>query len=101
MAMIYSIGSRSSFLRVRAFSHKIVKVRNENGRDVDDFPMFLIENKIEDTIRREVSTAEGVALAQEFCYVFIDTSAKNALHVEEPFIDIVRALQSQQVQCRD
>lgn len=97
VAMVYSIGSRSSFMSVRACYHKITKVLIDKGRDIDDFPLFLIGNKSEIGITREVSTAEGIALAQEFCCDFIETSAKNAQHVEEPFFGIMRALQSLQV----
>lgn len=96
IAMVYSIDSRSSFMNVRAFYHRIVKIIIERGGDVDDYPLFLIGNKSEDKITRVVSTAEGAALAQEFCCEFIETSAKNALHVEEPFCDIVRVLRSRE-----
>lgn len=97
IAMVYSIGSRSSFMRVRAYYHNIIKVIVDKGQDVDDFPLFLIGNKSEVGITREVSTAEGIALAQELCCEFIETSAKNAQRVEEPFFGIVRALRSLQV----
>lgn len=41
---------------------------------------------------REVSAAEGNALAEEFCYEFIESSAKIAMNINEPFYNIVRAL---------
>lgn len=96
IVMVYSIDSRSSFMKVRAFYHRIIKIIIERGGDVDDYPLFLIGNKSEDKVARVVSTAEGAALAQEFCCEFIETSAKNALHVEEPFCDIVRVLRSRE-----
>lgn len=75
IAMVYSIDSRSSFMRVRAIYHEIIKILKEKGGDVDDFPLVIIGNKCEDTITREVSRAEGIALAQEFCCGFSETSA--------------------------
>lgn len=97
IVLAYSTDSRSSFMNVRAFFHKIIKSIIKNGGDVDDYALFLVGNKNENMSKREVSRAEGIALAQEFCCEFIETSAKNALHVEEPFYGIVRALRNRRV----
>lgn len=97
IAIVYSVSSRSSFTKARAIYHKIIKTKFEKGDDVDNFPLVLIGNKCDYAVVREVSTAEGIALAQEFCCEFTETSAKLALHVAEPFFNIVRAQRSRQV----
>lgn len=43
--MVYSIDSRSSFMRVRAFHHQIIQILIKKGGNVDDFPLFLVGNK--------------------------------------------------------
>ncbi|MCJ1462416.1 Ras GTPase ras2 [Pseudocyphellaria aurata] len=91
IAIIYSIDSRSSFIKVRDYYNKIVDILVEIGRDVDDFPLSLVGNKCDNITAREVSTAEGIALAREFRCEFFETSSKNDLRVEEPFFDIARA----------
>lgn len=96
IVMLYCIDSRSSFVRVRAIYHKIIKTLIEKGRDVDDFPLFLVGNKSDCLKTREVSRAEGIALAREFCCGFVEASTKVAMHVEEPFFEIVRAFRRQE-----
>lgn len=95
--LVYSINSRSSFTNLRAFYHKIINIIIKSGRDVDDFVLFLVGTKCEETTTREVSMAEGLALAQDFCCEFIETSAKNDWHVGEPFFGVVRALRSRRM----
>ena len=97
IALVYSVSSRSSFTKARAIYHKIIKTKFEKGDDVDDFPLVLIGNKCDYAVVREVSTAEGMALANEFCCGFTETSAKLALRVAESFHNIVRAQRSRQV----
>lgn len=97
IAIVYSVSSRASFTKARAIYQKIINTKFEKGDDVDNFPLVLIGNKCEDAVVREVSTAEGIALAQEFCCEFTETSAKLALRVAEPFFNIVRAQRSRQV----
>ena len=45
-----------------------------------------------DDPKREVSSAEGEALAKKIGAVFIETSAKNNFNVEEAFFELVRAI---------
>ncbi|MCJ1425832.1 hypothetical protein MMC29_003732 [Sticta canariensis] len=84
-------------MKAWAIYHKISKTKFEKGADVDNFPLVLIGNKCDYAAVREVSTAEGIALTQEFCCEFTETSAKLALRIAEPFFKIVRAQRSRQV----
>ena len=53
---------------------------------------MLVGNKCEMTQDREVSKADGAALARKFGCDFIETSAKTTQNVERLFINIVRSL---------
>ena len=56
-------------------------------------PIFmLVGNKCDMTLEREVSKADGAALARQYGCDFIETSAKTTQNVERLFINIVRSL---------
>ncbi|ROW13207.1 hypothetical protein VPNG_04796 [Cytospora leucostoma] len=85
--LVYSITSRQSFEEITTFQQQILRVK-----DKDYFPMVVVGNKCDLEGEREVSRAEGEALAQSFGCKFIETSAKSRINVDTAFHDLVREI---------
>jgi len=85
--LVYSITSRQSFEEIQQFQQQILRVK-----DKDYFPIIIVGNKCDLEHEREVTTAEGEALAQSMSCKFIETSAKTRKNVENAFFDIVREI---------
>lgn len=109
--LVYSITSRSSFSRIKRFHHQIQRVKEScasspsyPGSPISaaspqlPAPIMLVGNKSDRVTEREVSTQEGHALARELNCEFVETSAKNRVHVEKAFYDVVRILRRQRQQ---
>lgn len=90
---MYSITSRSSFEEISTYYHQILRVK-----DRDHYPILIVGNKIDLEGEREVSTAEGRALAQQFGCNFLETSAKNKIRVDEAFYILVREIRKYNMQ---
>jgi GTPase KRas len=110
--LVYSITSRNSFNRIQRFHSQIQRVKessnagsptgpsyltsqmpsNSYGGPV---PVMLVGNKSDKQYEREVSSAEGLALAKELGCEFVEASAKNCINVEKAFYDVVRLLRRQ------
>jgi GTPase KRas protein len=52
--------------------------------------MVLVGNKCDLETDRQVSSEEGKDLAKNFGCQFIETSAKQRIHVDEAFFEVVR-----------
>ena len=85
--IIYSIISSLSFHQVEVFKRQVVRVK-----DKENLPMMLVGNKCDLEDEREVSFAEGTALAEKLGCQFKEASAKTRVNVEEAFYDLVRAI---------
>lgn len=85
--LVYSVTSRSSFEEIMAFHQQILRVK-----DRDQFPVVIVGNKCDLESDRQVTEDEGRELAKEFGCDFIETSAKQRIHVEESFYQLVRAI---------
>ncbi|KAJ9144796.1 Ras small monomeric GTPase [Coniochaeta hoffmannii] len=85
--LVYSITSKQSFDEITTFQQQILRVK-----DKDYFPMVVVGNKCDLESEREVSRAEGEALARSFGCKFIETSAKSRINVDKAFYDIVREI---------
>ncbi|KAK3324721.1 ras-like protein [Podospora appendiculata] len=85
--LVYSITSRESFEEITTFQQQILRVK-----DRDSFPMVVVGNKTDLEHQREVSEAEGRALARSFGAKFVETSAKNNTLVQEAFYDLVKEI---------
>ena len=84
--LVYSVVSRSSFEQLDFFRRSMLRVKEGN-------PVFmLVGNKCDMTQERQVSKADGAALARHYGCDFIETSAKTTQNVERLFINIVRSL---------
>lgn len=88
--LVYSIASRSTFDRLEVFRQSMLRVKRQK-------PVFiLVGNKCDKTYEREVSKAEGMALARSFGCPFMETSAKTAHNIELVFTNLIRALRTTQ-----
>mmetsp|Transcript_14797 Transcript_14797/g.16430 ORF Transcript_14797/g.16430 Transcript_14797/m.16430 type:complete len:851 (-) Transcript_14797:59-2611(-) len=87
--MVYSISSHNSFEEVSAIYQQILRVKDcERG----GVPILLIGNKNDLEDQREVSFAQGKALADEWGVGFMETSAKTGVNAQECFIELVRCI---------
>ena len=85
--LIYAITSRGSFDETKAFHDQILRVK-----DCDYVPLVLCGNKCDIENERQVSTIEGQELAKKFNCIFLETSAKTRINVDELFFNIVREI---------
>jgi GTPase KRas protein len=109
--LVYSISSRLSFTRIQSFHNQIRRVKeslahspSHSGYTIcsvppsSPLPIMLVGNKSDQITEREVSTREGLALAQELGCGFLEASAKNCIAVEDAFHEVVRQLRWQCMQ---
>jgi len=95
--LVYSVDSRSSHAEVRKFHEHILRVREEQIEAQGKMPMVLIGNKSDLVRERQVTPAEGEALALELGGIpFFETSARLRKNVEEAFFQIVREIRAVQ-----
>ena len=86
--IVYAINSRNSFTEVREFHELILRVKDEAK-----FPTVVVGNKCDMGHRqRKVEVEEGENLCKELGVPFLETSAKNAVNVEEAFYTVVREM---------
>ena len=107
--LVYSATSRSSFSRIDRFHNQIRRVKESTAAQPSigapttsgiyaswsqpaAIPVMLVANKADKEKEREVSTAEGFALARELHCMFVESSAKDCINVEKAFFDLVREL---------
>lgn len=76
--LVYDITDRSSFENISQIHEDILRIR-----DASKVPCCLIGNKADLESDREVKKEEGEALAKELNSVFIETSARTGLNVNE------------------
>lgn len=110
--LVYSITSRNSFSRIQRFHSQIQRVKESSNAGSPTgpsyltsqmpsnlyggpVPVMLVGNKSDKQYEREVSSAEGLALAKELGCEFVEASAKNCINVERAFYDVVRLLRRQ------
>ncbi|KAI0703805.1 ras-like protein 3 [Cytidiella melzeri] len=83
--LVYSITDRQSFEFARSMYRQLQSVKG-----TEPFSAIIVGNKCDLEHDRQVSTQEGKDLAEECGCQFIETSAKTALNVEQPFVIVVR-----------
>lgn len=114
--LVYSISSRSSFKRIQRYHNQIVRVKESTASSptypgsplsaspsasrTPFCPVVLVGNNCDRVTEREVSTAEGHALAKEIGCEFLEASVKNCINVEKAFYDVVRMIRRYQAQTR-
>lgn len=83
--MVYSITSRTSFDELLTYYQQIQRVK-----DSDYVPIVIVGNKSDLEDERQVSYEDGVNLAKQLNAPFLETSAKQAINVEEAFYSLTR-----------
>ena len=83
--IVFAVNNRCTFDEVSEFHEQILRVR-----DADSVPLVIVGNKVDIVEGREVTTLEGKALAKSFNAVYIETSAKMRMNVEDAFFSLVR-----------
>jgi GTPase KRas protein len=84
--LIYDVTNRASFLEMPVFRNQIL-----SAKDADNVPLVIVGNKCDLEDARDVSTADGVALANSYGAEFFEGSAKSRKNVDEAFFALVRA----------
>ncbi|XP_076363169.1 ras-related protein Rap-2a-like isoform X1 [Tachypleus tridentatus] len=85
--VVYSITNHQTFQDIKNMKEQIIRVKN-----LDRVPVILVGNKIDIEQQREVSSMEGMSLAQLWGCPFMEASAKNKCNVNEIFAEIVREM---------
>ncbi|XP_054168862.1 ras-related protein Rap-2c-like [Oppia nitens] len=85
--VVYSLTNHQTFQDVKNMKEQIVRVKG-----TDRVPIILVGNKLDIEHQREVTTSEGIALAQVWSVPFIEASAKSRINVNEVFAEIVREM---------
>lgn len=85
--LVYSITDRASFQKIRTFHKSILRVV-----DKDRSPIVIVGNKCDLEFERQVGMHEGRDLAKQLNCVFIETSAKLRINVDEVFYTLVREI---------
>eukprot|EP00732_Lithocolla_globosa_P005762 Lithocolla_globosa_v1_NODE_6206_length_1122_cov_21.157451.p1 type:complete len:208 gc:universal NODE_6206_length_1122_cov_21.157451:1021-398(-) len=86
---VYSITSKSSFEELEVFREQIFR-----AKDDEKCPLIILGNKCDLAEYREVSEAEGQEFAKSSNALFLETSAKENINVEEAFRDLVKHIQA-------
>ena len=82
LILVYSVTSRSSFNFLEDIHQSVRRPKQDN-------PIFiLVGNQCDKTKERQVSKADGAALARQYGCDFIETSAKTNQNLERLFINI-------------
>jgi len=85
--IVFSIISYRSFEAVSKHRDQILRIK-----DTDKYPMVIVANKIDLSEQREVTTAQGQNLADQFGCPFYECSAKTRVNVEESYYQTVREM---------
>jgi small GTP-binding protein len=87
--VVYSVTSKQSFQDIKLIRDQIIKVKG-----TERVPIVIAANKCDlvgvNNAQREVSTDEGLAMANEWNVPYIETSAKNSTIVNSLFAEIVK-----------
>lgn len=87
--LVYSITSISSFKEINDLYNTILQAKN-----FMNVPIVLIGNKCDlPNDERKVSTLEGQKLAKKLNCAFYEVSAKDNIHIEDTFTELVRKME--------
>jgi len=85
--LVYSIIAQSTFNELPDLRDQILRVK-----DTDSIPMVLVGNKCDLRDQRAIPTEQGENLAKKFNCTFMEASAKDKIHVDDIFHDLVRQI---------
>jgi GTPase KRas protein len=104
--LVYSISSRSSFIRIHSLHDQIQNIKALSERSLSytgsttctsaspsPVPILIVGNMSDRVTDREVSVHEGQCLSQNLGCSFEEASAKSGIGVENAFYEISRQLQ--------
>ncbi|CAI4783506.1 CDG_1a_G0050190.mRNA.1.CDS.1 [Saccharomyces cerevisiae] len=83
--LVYSVTSRNSFDELLSYYQQIQRVK-----DSDYIPVVVVGNKLDLENERQVSYEDGLRLAKQLNAPFLETSAKQAINVDEAFYSLIR-----------
>lgn len=83
--LVYSVTSRTSFEELMTYYQQIQRVK-----DSDYVPVVVVGNKSDLEDERQVSYEDGLHIAKQMNAPFLETSAKQAINVEDAFYSLVR-----------
>lgn len=84
---MYDVTNRSSFAEAEALHSWVCRIK-----DIERPCSVLVGNKSDLESSREVTTAEGLALARRFKIGFLEASAKLAVNVNESIHELIRCI---------
>ncbi|KAE8622905.1 hypothetical protein XENTR_v10005424 [Xenopus tropicalis] len=87
LVIMYDVTSKDTFDAVQYWLSCIT------NKTQDDIIILLMGNKIDCEAEREVTTADGEKLAQEYKLLFAECSAASGICITEPLIHMARSLQ--------
>jgi len=85
--LIYSVTAHSTFFEIATIHEQLLRVK-----EVESVPCVIVGNKCDLVKERVVSPGEGADLANHFHCPFYETSAKEAINIEEIFHIVVRQI---------
>ncbi|XP_061196505.1 ras-like protein 2 [Saccostrea echinata] len=85
--MVYSVTDKRSF---NFIANKLKKIKREIG---DTKPVYIVANKVDIIRFREVSSSEGLKLAQENNCNFVEVSVSLQWNIDKVLVDITKQLQ--------
>ncbi|VDL96820.1 unnamed protein product [Schistocephalus solidus] len=85
--LVYSVNNRASLEDLTAIYQELASIK---GTEIKVIPIMLVGNKMDEEGDREISTAQGEALAKRWQCGFMETSAKANVNVKEVFQELLR-----------
>ncbi|KAG2197020.1 ferrous iron transporter B [Mucor mucedo] len=86
--LVYSISSKSSFDMIKIIRDKILDFTG-----LETVPCVIVGNKSDLNIQRQVTTQEGLDLAQSWNCPFVETSAKHDENVSKIFDSLIATIE--------
>ncbi|CAI4733851.1 BAQ_1a_G0045740.mRNA.1.CDS.1 [Saccharomyces cerevisiae] len=88
--LVYSITSKSSLDELMTYYQQILRVK-----DTDYVPIVVVGNKSDLENEKQVSYQDGLNMAKQMNAPFLETSAKQAINVEEAFYTLARLVRDE------
>ncbi|BHF68816.1 GTP-binding protein Di-Ras1 [Sparganum proliferum] len=85
--LVYSVNNKASLEDLTTIYQELASIK---GAEIKVIPIMLVGNKKDEEADREVSTAQGEALAKRWHCGFMETSAKENINVKEVFQELLR-----------
>ena len=89
---MFSITEPESFAATSEFREQILRVKSD-----ENIPFLLVGNKADLEDKRQVSTDEAKAKAEEWSVPYVETSAKTKANVDKVFFDLMREIKNRKI----